>query len=114
MAFQITFFKMPKPRRFNYTPVFYDPVKERIEEARARVAKEEEEKVRANGERLFAPGQHIRGNFQRTLDERRRPTGNSKLVRSILLLTLIVLFAFFWYFTDGLSLLFKALNQTTP
>lgn len=27
-----TFFKRPKPRRFNYQPMYYDPVKEEAEE----------------------------------------------------------------------------------
>ena len=115
MAFRITFFKMPKPRPFNYTPIYYDPIKERIQEARERVAKQgEEEQARMAEERLYAPGQRIRGSFQRALDDRRRPTAHSRLIRAVLMLTLIVLFVFIWYFTDGLSMLFKALNQSTP
>jgi hypothetical protein len=114
MAFRITFFKMPKPRRFTYSPIFYDPVKERIEEARARVAQEKEEKARTPEERPYLPGQRIRGAFQKAQDDRRRPTGHSQLIRVVLLLTLAILFVFIWYFTDGLTMLFKALNQSTP
>jgi hypothetical protein len=115
MAFRITFFKLPKPRRFHYEPVYYDPIKERLEEAHKRVAKaEEQENNRANEERLFVPGQRIRGSFQKAFDDRRRPSGSSTLIRVVFMLTLIVLFVFIWYFTDGLTLLFKAINQSTP
>ena len=106
MAFRITFFKMPKPRRFNYSPVFYDPVKERIEEARSRAA---------NEERPYQPGQRIRGSFQKSFDDRRRPSGNSLFIRVVIYLTVIILIVFLYYFTDGMTLLFKGLhNQSIP
>ena len=114
MAFRITFFRMPNPRRFTYTPIYYDPIKERIEEARARVAKEEEEKAHVNERRNYAPGQIVRGSFQRSFDERRRPSGNSTLIRVVIYLTVIVLFLFFYFFTDGMSLLFRGLHHSTP
>jgi len=102
MAFRITFFRLPKPRRFNYSPIYYDPIKERIEEARARAA---------NDERPYQPGQRIRGSFQKAYDDKRRPSGNSLLIRVVIYLTVIVLFLFIWYFTDGMTLLFKGLNN---
>jgi len=110
MAFRITFFKLPNPRPFNYTPIYYDPIKERVEEARARVA--QQDKTSAREESLYVPGKNLRGSFQKAFDEKRRPTRSNRLVRAVVYLSIIMLFVFMIYFADGLSILFKALSRT--
>jgi hypothetical protein len=115
MAFRITFFKLPKPRPFHYRPIYYDPIKERIEEAhgRARIEKEsvaQMETVTSVG-RAYMPGSVIREGFQRARDTKERNNKNSSTIRIILFATLIIIFIFFYYFTDGMSMLFNALSR---
>ena len=134
MALQFTFFKTPKHRVFNYSPIYYDPEKEEREQRAAQLRAEREGERRKKGgdpsleegiggrradtrtreERLYYPGKRIRGSFQRSLYENRRHAGNNRYLRIIILLSVVVLLVALIYFADGFALLFKALYNHTP
>jgi hypothetical protein len=100
MAFKISFFNTPKHRVFNYTPIYYDPMKEKLAE-----------KAREREGRLFVPGKRIRGSFSKALYENRRHAGDNRYMRIVILLTFIVLIGVIFYFANGLELLFKLLSN---
>lgn len=60
---RITFFKAAKPKRFHYSPIFYDETKERIKERERRV-REEMGLPPMEGDENRTTEQRIRGSFQ--------------------------------------------------
>ncbi len=70
------FNKAPKHQRFNYTPRFYDPLKEELEEREERI---KSELARERGEKMEEPGDYrarISGAFQAA---RKRNDGGAKI-----------------------------------
>lgn len=62
MGFGISFFKVPKNRRFDYKPRFYDPDKERIEEKKRKMGfADTEDEVESDG----TPGSALRNGAMR-------------------------------------------------
>jgi len=77
-----TFFKRPKPRSFNYQPLYYDPVKEEAEER----------KKARNGLKSGDPREHMRAEIRRRWKVDRSPVNkNGQVIRLIFL----IIFAFF-------------------
>ncbi len=75
-------FHLPKPKKFNYTPRYFDPEKERREERRKELARERGE---------FIPGAGISGAFRQRLKTRRSSdkTSNFRLILIIFVLLLL-------------------------
>ncbi|MFY9116287.1 MAG: hypothetical protein WBK97_00065 [Bacteroidales bacterium] len=106
MAFRISFFRTPKHRVFNYKPIYWDPEKEEFEErikrTRATVAarKKDEDKP-------YIPGGSIRGSFRSMHHVERRYPARQKLIRAIIIFSLIAIMLMAVYFTQAFSYLFK-------
>ena len=94
---KIVFFKRPKPRKFNYKPLYYDPVKEEMEERRKELEGISEGDPRA---RLKA---EIRRKWRRNDEE--RPSTNQG-IRIIIYLLIIALSVYFIFFTDLIQNMF--------
>ena len=88
-----SFFKINKPRRFNFYPRYYDERKEKLQE---RIKKAEEElgiKSETSNIRTLQKGA-MRGYFPRT--KRVRRTSNIRLIIIIVILLLISYYLFFY------------------
>ena len=86
MKFFSLFTKTPTHQRFNYTPRYWDPKKEELEERKARINRElEKEKAREPGDYRS----RIAGSFQ---SARRRSKQTSESLNSTLLRLAIILF----------------------
>jgi len=140
MAFRLTLFDNPKPRVFNYRPIYFDPEKEKWAKRRAQLHAQKETEnpasskadlyatseadlyatseadLSATQERLFqrdhgfGSGAHIRGSFQRSLIESRRHSVDNKYIRIIVLLSILLLFCVAIYLSNGLGFIFKSLS----
>lgn len=80
-------FHLPRPKKFNYTPRYYDPEKERMEERRKELARERGE---------FVPGAGISGAFRQRLKSK-RSTERASNFRLILIIIVLLLLAY-WLF----------------
>gem|GEM_PF-506767 len=83
-------FRTPKPRRYSYKPVFYDPVKEAQEKMMAE----------ANGEKNGSPDSELRMRMRlrmnrKALDERIRKRSRMMSILFTLLLLLMILYYIF-------------------
>ncbi len=91
---KFTFFKLPDHRRFNYTPLYFDPEQEKRKEREKRIKEEmgvavEEEKGRGYADRIRGGMRRkIKSHFEVTRTERKK--SNLRLV--IILIVLMVLF----------------------
>lgn len=88
---KLVFFKRPKPKPFNYRPLYYDPEKEALEERRKELGLIHDGDPRA---RLKA---EIRRKWRRGGDEGR---STYQGIRIIIYLFIIVLSVYFIFFTD--------------
>jgi hypothetical protein len=87
----IFFFKRPKPRPFNYQPIYYDPVKE---EAEAR-------KKARNGLQGNDPGEHMRAEIRRKWKiNRKRADNKNQLYRFFFYLIIAGFAIYLIFFTD--------------
>ena len=120
MALRLSLFKTPKHRVFTYRPIFYDPVKEELNERIERIRAEMEESDPNNSnpreKRPYNPGSIIRGSFRKAARrETPRRGGENKYIRVIAVLTIAALIAVALYLADGIRLLFEAVsNQRIP
>ena len=116
MVLRFSFFRTPKHKVFTYRPLYYDPVKEELEERVTRIKDDmDKEKSRLREKRLTVPGRRIRGSFQKALYENRRHAGDNKFVRLVTILAIIALLIAVVYFADGLAFFFRSFSsQTTP
>jgi len=105
MAFNLSFFKTPKHRVFNYQPLYYDEKKEAMQERYAR--QHEEEKGKEQG---YIPGRLLRGNLRRAVYHNRRGTGSVLLNRIIILVSLIILLFVAYYVAKSFGLFFDSLS----
>ena len=63
MGIRLSFFKTPQHRVFNYTPIYYDERKERMQERLDAIEKEKAEKEgREWKNERYIPGRNIKGN----------------------------------------------------
>jgi len=110
MKFLSVFTKTPKHQRFNYTPRFYDPVKEELEQRESRIKLEiSREKGEINQQDLTGHRTRISGAFH-AARKRNNPVSagtNATMLRlGILLFITILLVAFLEYGRPALYSLF--------
>ncbi len=91
MAFNFLF-KTPKPRRFHYDPIFYDPEKEAREERIKRIMKE----VNATGNGEYKPGL-TRGTF-REYYKRTHKSDRYRTLRLMIIVFILLMLAYFLIF----------------
>lgn len=85
------FFKLYKPRKYNYRPIYYDPKKEAQKEREAKYAQKENE----TGE--FKTSIE-RGSFRKELDSRNRAyrdNARQSNIRLVIIIALLFLIAYF-------------------
>lgn len=94
-----SFYNMRKPRKFNHTPIYWDPHKEELEKKIQRVKNElgdgnvdiEDYKTQIKGS--FVEGtSHLKKNIDRGNDSERRSSKNMKLI-----LAAVILGGILWY-----------------
>ena len=94
---KLKLFHIPKPRRFNYQPVFYDEVKERRKE-RERKIREELGMPPMEGDENRTPEQRIRGQFTSTYSKdiefsrRAKRTSNTRIVVIAAIIIMLIYF----------------------
>lgn len=81
-----SFFHVPQHRKFNYKPVYYDPVKEEFEER----IKAAQEKADAERNKEYRPGSTIRGSFKKSRDAARQDAKYTPLLRFLSILSLAI------------------------
>ncbi len=101
MGLNLSFFKTPKHRVFNYQPLYYDPRKEALQERIARAREEEKGK-----EKDYVPGKNIRNNFRKALYDNRKQAGSPLLMRVIVLISLLGLVVAIYLFAKSLGFFF--------
>ncbi|HOO43237.1 MAG TPA: hypothetical protein P5167_07485 [Bacteroidales bacterium] len=106
MAFRISFFRTPQHRVFNYKPRYWNPEKEAFEE-RIRQSREKVAAEKHNEDKPYVPGGSIRGSFQRRHEVERRYPARQKIIRAIIIISLIVIMIMALYFTQAFSYLMK-------
>ncbi len=89
-----TFFKRPKPRSFNYRPIYYDPVKEEAEER----------KKARDSMQSGDPGEHMRAEIRRRWKIDRSPVNKNAQVIRLLIFVVSAFFAIYLiFFTDFIN-----------
>ena len=93
----ISFFKCPKPRQFNYKPLYFDPKKEEWEERKRRVLGDEAVEDDAKPQEKYVPGSYIRkARFNRiTAEPEKEQKQRTFLIRFIIVLALLFAAAYF-------------------
>lgn len=116
----ISFFRTPEHRVFHYTPRYYDPDKERLQELYKKYGKDKNGKplegtsqeIDPEGEREIAeaqkkneyvPGASIRGSFSRAYEEHTKQAGNQKVKKVITLITIAIILIAVYFVADGLA-----------
>jgi hypothetical protein len=90
--------RLPKNKRFNFQPRYYDPIKEEIEERTSRIRKE-----LGDSDEYFR--EHISNAFRR----RARTEKTSGIMQFILIISFIVIFFGYIYFGNQIFYLFLVL-----
>ena len=111
MAFQLSFFKTPKHRVFNYRPRYYDPQKERAEELRAMTGSAKNTEIISDTTRLRHLRSRMHQGFQQIAYHNRRHAGNHKVMRFIVLLSLAALLVVLFYFSSLMEVLFTSISR---
>ncbi len=103
MAFRLSFFKTPKHRVFNYTPLYYDPQEER----RRELAGDDGLIGEENTTRYLRSRMHK--GFQQSVYGNRKHAGKAKLMRIVIFATLATLVFVLIYFTKLMEVLLSTL-----
>ena len=90
--------RLPKNKRFNFQPRYYDPIKEEIEERTSRIRKEI-----GDSDEYFR--EHISSAFRR----RARTEKTSGIMQFIFIISFVVIFFGYIYFGNKIFYLFLAL-----
>ncbi len=90
--------RLPKNKRFNFQPRYYDPIKEEIEERTSRISKEI-----GDSDEYFR--EHISSAFRR----RARTEKTSGIMQFILIISFVVIFFGYIYFGNQIFYLFLVL-----
>ncbi len=111
-SFKIVFFKRPKIRVFSYTPRYWDPEKERLEERKRAIAKEMGVTLPVDAENPDVPYRpNIKGQMKHILEAGKRKKSGFGGGR-LFVLVLLVLFVLGAYFGSSLfGLLFTEANK---
>lgn len=107
----LNFFNTPEHKVFTFKPRYYDPEKEKIEQARARMRMEENidgTEASAAEKREYKPGEYIRGSFSRPFFEQKKSDTSTKGLRGViwvfsLLLAILIVYLLFDKFMPLLS-----------
>ena len=93
MKFLSLFTKAPQHQRFNYTPRFYDPVKEELEQRESRIKKELEKERGVETEDTTASYRtRIAGSFQAARKRSKQPGGTNVAMTRLFILLFITIF----------------------
>lgn len=98
---KISFFKTPKHRVFNYTPVYYDERKEHREKVKQEALREKA--IREGREWRdpdYKPGKYISGAWQEEARKNRKHALGGNLRKYIGLISMIIFFIFLIYFAE--------------
>lgn len=114
MGLRISFFKTPKHRVFNYSPIFYDERKEKLQERIAKIQDEmEREKAEKEGleweNKRYIPGKNIRGKFRESRENNRRHAMKTSTSKIIGLISIGILFVLIYYFANYFDWFMKVL-----
>jgi hypothetical protein len=95
---KIVFFRRPKPRQFDYKPIYWDEEKEEMERLKKRIDRAGKEKS----------GQEIRDDLRFEIDRnwRRNRAGSSQkvnLLRFLIYLAFALFMIYFIFFTDFIN-----------
>lgn len=93
MSFMPSFFNTPKPRRFNYIPMYYDEKKEALEE---RIREIEKEMGVEHG-KTYVPGIR-KGSMRRKFDRRQLRREKQSNIRLIVIIIFLFLVAWLMFF----------------
>ena len=99
MGLNLSFFRTPKHRVFNYRPLYYD---ERKEDLKERI---ENAQNWEKGE--YVPGKSIRGSFGKIKYDVKRSDNSSKLRRILTLIALVMFMLALLYFSQFLGVFFN-------
>jgi hypothetical protein len=95
---KLVFFKRAKPRQFNYKPIYYDPVKEELEERKKEID------AISGGD----PRARLKAEIRRKWHHRDDSSGTTyRGIRIIIYLFIAVLSIYFIFFTNFIENLFK-------
>ncbi len=101
MGLNISFFKTPKHRVFNYQPLYYDARKEELRDRIDRAREQDKGK-----DREYIPGKNIRNNFRKAIYENRRSPGSPLVMRIIVLLSILGLMTAIYYIARSFGFFF--------
>ncbi len=90
----IPFFKQRKPRKFNYTPIHYDPVAEAREKRRKELLGDDAEVPAGNGGGEYQPGDFIRSRGLRSRNMPEMPDkakSTRKIIRGVATIVILIL-----------------------
>lgn len=102
MGIRIGFFSTPQHRVYNYKPRYYDATKEHVKELEEKYAKSGDQ----TEERRYIPGAAIQRAYRDGLDGMRRESGNKKLKKIIVLVTVLGAMVAAYYLAQGLAEMF--------
>lgn len=87
----ISFFKTPNPKRFGYSPVFYDAQKEALKE-REKQIRQEMGLTSEDDQRVSL----IKGQFRRHFESKKRQkSGNNRNLRLVVIFTILCLLSYY-------------------
>jgi len=88
------FFKVREPNRFNYTPLYWDPDKERREERIRRIKAELGQEVSFSKKSSTI----TRGSFRQYSSSKRRKAGRESNLRLIIIAAALILLAYILFY----------------
>ncbi|MCC8088960.1 MAG: hypothetical protein LIO79_06825 [Rikenellaceae bacterium] len=100
---RFTFFRVRKPRQFEYKPRYYDPEEEaREERKKAVLGADYKDNYKTSGENAsgseeYKPGQYLRGMSMRKGNIVDRRSSNKKANTIRFVIALVLLIAAFWW-----------------
>ncbi len=95
----ILFFKRPRPRKFDYKPIYYDPVKDELEERKRKLG------ITGSSD----PHEQLRAHMRRKwLGERGKQDYRMIIVRSVIYVAILIASVYLFFFTDFLTKLISA------
>ncbi len=107
----ISFFKLPKHRVFNYTPRYYDPEKEKLEERKREIAHELGVKLEEDASKENEPYRpNIKGKMQHVLTFGRRKSSLPQMNRMVGFILLLLIIVALYFGSDLFGLLFSNTN----
>lgn len=107
----ISFFKTPKHRVFNYTPLYYDERKEHREKVKEEALREKA--IREGKEwkdENYKPGKYLSGTWQEAAQKNRKHALGGSVRKIIGLVTLAIFFVFLFFFAEYFQMFLNSLK----